>query len=108
VQAIDPAVVGWGPGEPLARQRIVIILVAADGTARARMAGDSGSSVRKDGESDPPIQGERRVSTPSRQWRDDFPQRGCPTGLARMRAAVPREPLIPGARLVDPALQGML
>ncbi len=25
------------------------------------MAGDSGGSVRKDGESDPPIQGERRL-----------------------------------------------
>jgi hypothetical protein len=92
VQAIDPAVVGWGPGEPLARRRIVIILVAADGTARARMAGDSGSSVRKDGESDPPIQGERRVSTPSRQWRDDFPQRVAPQDLPECALPFPANP----------------
>jgi len=70
------------------------------------MTDDSGGSVGKDGESKPPIQGERRV----RRCRDDFPPH---FSLDRI-TAMPRKTPGPGrggavdGKLVQPAWQGML
>jgi hypothetical protein len=96
-----------------------MILVAAGDLARSRfreglhMAGDSGGSVRKDGESDPPIQGERRA----RRRRADGAMISCAIihhgACPNARRCSPRAPIpgigsAHGGTLADPALQGML